>query len=83
MQAALKRAGLAPSDIDYVNAHGTSTPLGDLIETKAVARLLGDAAANVSISSTKSATGICLVRRVQSRRFTPLKQYKPVICHQP
>ena len=47
MQAALKRAGLAPSDIDYVNAHGTSTPLGDLIEAKAVARLLGDAAANV------------------------------------
>ena len=57
MQAALKRAGLAPSDIDYVNAHGTSTPLGDLIEAKAVARLLGDAVANVSISSTKSATG--------------------------
>jgi 3-oxoacyl-[acyl-carrier-protein] synthase II len=57
MQAALKRARLAPSDIDYVNAHGTSTPLGDLIEAKAVARLLGDAAANVSISSTKSATG--------------------------
>ena len=57
MQAALKRASLVPSDIDYVNAHGTSTPLGDLIEAKAVARLLGDAAANVSISSTKSATG--------------------------
>ena len=57
MQAALKRAGLAPGDIDYVNAHGTSTPLGDLIEAKAVARLLGDATANVSISSTKSATG--------------------------
>lgn len=57
MQAALKRAGLAAGDIDYVNAHGTSTPLGDLIEAKAVARLLGDAAAKVSISSTKSATG--------------------------
>ena len=57
MQAAIKRAGLAPADIDYVNAHGTSTPLGDVIEAKAVARLLGDAIGSVSISSTKSATG--------------------------
>jgi 3-oxoacyl-[acyl-carrier-protein] synthase II len=57
MQAALKRAGLVAEDIDYVNAHGTSTPLGDIIEAKAVARLLGDAPATVSISSTKSATG--------------------------
>jgi 3-oxoacyl-[acyl-carrier-protein] synthase II len=57
MQAALKRAGLAASDIDYVNAHGTSTPLGDLIEAGAVSRLLGDAVGSVSMSSTKSATG--------------------------
>ena len=57
MQAAMKRAGLTPADIDYVNAHGTSTPLGDLIEAKAVTRLLGEAAKTVSISSTKSATG--------------------------
>jgi len=57
MQAAMKRAGLMPADIDYVNAHGTSTPLGDVIEAKAVARLLGDAIGSVSISSTKSATG--------------------------
>jgi len=57
MQAALKRAGLAPGDIDYVNAHGTSTPLGDLIEAGAVRRLLGDAVGSVSMSSTKSATG--------------------------
>ncbi len=57
MQAALKRAGLTPDMIDYVNAHGTSTPLGDLIEAKAVTRLLGEAAKTVSISSTKSATG--------------------------
>ena len=57
MQAAMKRAGLMAADIDYVNAHGTSTPLGDVIEAKAVARLLGDAIGSVSISSTKSATG--------------------------
>ena len=57
MQAALKRAGLTADDIDYVNAHGTSTPLGDLIEAGAVRRLLGDAVRNVSMSSTKSATG--------------------------
>ena len=57
MQAALKRAGLTADDIDYVNAHGTSTPLGDLIEAGAVRRLLGDAVSDVSMSSTKSATG--------------------------
>ena len=57
MEAALKRAGLAVSEIDYVNAHGTSTPLGDLIEAGAVRRLLGDAVGSVSMSSTKSATG--------------------------
>ena len=57
MQAALKSAGLAPGDIDYVNAHGTSTPLGDLIEAGAVSRLLGNAVGSVSMSSTKSATG--------------------------
>jgi len=57
MQAALKRAGLTADDIDYVNAHGTSTPLGDLIEAGAVRRLLGDAVSKVSMSSTKSATG--------------------------
>jgi 3-oxoacyl-[acyl-carrier-protein] synthase II len=57
MAAALKRAELSPLDIDYVNAHGTSTPLGDVIEAGAVARLLGDAIKDVSMSSTKSATG--------------------------
>ncbi len=57
MAAALKRAGLAAVDIDYVNAHGTSTPMGDEIELRAVERLLGNAAATVSMSSTKSAIG--------------------------
>jgi 3-oxoacyl-[acyl-carrier-protein] synthase II len=57
MQAALKDAGLTPLDIDYVNAHGTSTPLGDEIELRAVERMFGNAAANLSLSSTKSAIG--------------------------
>ena len=57
MTAALKRAGLAPSDLDYINAHGTSTPMGDEIELGAAQRLLGNAASKVSMSSTKSSTG--------------------------
>jgi len=57
MQMALKRAGMNPDQIEYVNAHGTSTPLGDEIEVKAVRRLLGDHASKTMMSSTKSATG--------------------------
>jgi 3-oxoacyl-[acyl-carrier-protein] synthase II len=57
MQMALKRAGLMPSEIDYINAHGTSTPVGDEIELKAVERLFGNAANRVSMSSTKSSIG--------------------------
>ncbi|TWB43695.1 beta-ketoacyl-ACP synthase II [Nitrospirillum pindoramense] len=57
MAMALKRAGMTPADIDYVNAHGTSTPLGDLIELGAVKRLFGEALNTASMSSTKSATG--------------------------
>jgi 3-oxoacyl-[acyl-carrier-protein] synthase II len=57
MSAALKRAGISASDVDYINAHGTSTPLGDEIELGAVTRLVGNAAATISMSSTKSAIG--------------------------
>ena len=57
MKAALKNSDLDVSDIGYVNAHGTSTPMGDEIEVKAVERLLGDHAKNVKMSSTKSSTG--------------------------
>jgi 3-oxoacyl-[acyl-carrier-protein] synthase II len=57
MKAALRTAGLAPSDVHYVNAHGTSTPMGDDIELSAVERLWGDAAKGLAMSSTKSATG--------------------------
>jgi 3-oxoacyl-[acyl-carrier-protein] synthase II len=57
MAAALKRAEVSPSDLDYVNAHGTSTPVGDEIELRAVERLLGNAAAEVTMSSTKSSIG--------------------------
>jgi 3-oxoacyl-[acyl-carrier-protein] synthase II len=57
MSAAIKRAGISASDIDYINAHGTSTPLGDELELKAVERIVGNAAAKLSMSSTKSAIG--------------------------
>jgi len=57
MAAAIKRAGILPQEIDYINAHGTSTPLGDEIELGAVTRLLGEAANGVVMSSTKSAIG--------------------------
>jgi 3-oxoacyl-[acyl-carrier-protein] synthase II len=57
MRMALQRSGLDASEIDYVNAHGTSTPAGDEIEVRAVERVLGNAASKTHLSSTKSAIG--------------------------
>jgi 3-oxoacyl-[acyl-carrier-protein] synthase II len=57
MNMAIKRAGISAGDIDYINAHGTSTPMGDEIELNAVQKLVGNAAGRVSMSSTKSCTG--------------------------
>ena len=60
MFAALNDSGLLPEDIDYINVHGTSTPLGDIAETKAILSVFGGHAYNLNISSTKSMTGHCL-----------------------
>lgn len=57
MKAALEDAGMKPEDIDYINVHGTSTPVGDISEAKAIKEVFGDAAYKLNISSTKSMTG--------------------------
>ncbi len=60
MVRGLSDAGIDPSDVDYVNAHGTATPLGDVMETRAIKRALGEHAADVMVSSNKSIFGHCL-----------------------
>ncbi len=60
MRITLADAGMQPEDIDYINVHGTSTPLGDIAETKAILDVFGESAHNLNISSTKSMTGHCL-----------------------
>ena len=57
MQAALKRAGIAPEEVDYINAHGTSTPAGDVAETQGIKSVFGDHAKKLMVSSSKSMTG--------------------------
>src|SRR5438093_12904795 len=60
MHAAFEDAGMQPTDIDYINTHGTSTPLGDIAEVKAIMDVFGEQAYKLNISSTKSMTGHCL-----------------------
>ena len=57
MRLALEDAGISPSEVDYINAHGTSTPIGDLAETRAIKQVFGDHAGKLIISSTKSCAG--------------------------
>ena len=79
-----REAGLNPEDVDYVNAHGTSTPAGDEIEVRAVARVLGNAAATSHLSSTKSAIGhllgaagavVRIIRAAKSRRKSSRQRF--------
>lgn len=57
MENCLRDAGLKPEDVDHINTHGTSTPLGDVAELKAISKVFGDHAKNININSTKSMTG--------------------------
>jgi 3-oxoacyl-[acyl-carrier-protein] synthase II len=80
MQSALKRAGINPDDIDYINAHGTSTPVGDGIECTAVKRLFGPAVENILMSSTKSAIGHLLGAAGAVEAIYSVKAIETGIC---
>ena len=83
MRNALKSAHLSPDSIDYINAHGTSTPLGDEIELRAVERLMGNRTADLTMSSTKSSIGhllgaaLAAVLREHARRRRAREARRP------
>jgi 3-oxoacyl-[acyl-carrier-protein] synthase II len=87
MRMAVETAGLKPTDIDYINAHGTSTPLNDPTETKAIKALFGEHAKKLKVSSTKSMVGhllggaggveaIATVMAIREQFFPPTRNYE-------